>query len=91
MTKSGADPHDIEWAFQAHTLHLLQRRPITTSLIGRVQTDLQAVAGGAPASSRRPPMMFAIGFGSPLVVFVLASVVFWLIDVRRDHCLGVSG
>ncbi len=32
----GADSHDIEWAFQAHTLHLLQRRPITTSLIGRV-------------------------------------------------------
>jgi pyruvate, water dikinase len=31
----GAGPHDIEWAFQAHTLHLLQRRPITTSLIGR--------------------------------------------------------
>jgi hypothetical protein len=29
----GADPHDIEWAFHAHTLHLLQRRPITTSLI----------------------------------------------------------
>jgi pyruvate, water dikinase len=29
----GADPHDLEWAFRAHTLHLLQRRPITTSLI----------------------------------------------------------
>jgi pyruvate, water dikinase len=27
----GTGPHDIEWAFQAHTLHLLQRRPITTS------------------------------------------------------------
>jgi hypothetical protein len=29
--------------------------------------------------------------GSPLVVFVLAAVVFWLIDVRRDHCPGISG
>ena len=28
----GTGPHDIEWAFQAHTLYLLQRRPITTSL-----------------------------------------------------------
>ena len=25
------------------------------------------------------------------VVFVLAGAVFWLIDVRRDHCLGISG
>jgi hypothetical protein len=25
------------------------------------------------------------------VVFVLAGVVFWLIDTCRDHCSGVSG
>jgi pyruvate,water dikinase len=31
----GAGPHDVEWAFRAHTLHLLQWRPITTSLIWR--------------------------------------------------------
>jgi hypothetical protein len=35
----GADPHDIEWAFQAHTPHLLQRRPITTSLLWRELLD----------------------------------------------------
>jgi hypothetical protein len=29
--------------------------------------------------------------GSPLVVFVLADAVSWLIDVRRDHCLRISG
>ena len=29
--------------------------------------------------------------GSPIVVFVLAGDVFWLIDVRRDHCPGISG
>ena len=29
--------------------------------------------------------------GSPLVMFVLAGAVFWLIDVRRDHSLGISG
>jgi hypothetical protein len=29
--------------------------------------------------------------GSPLVVFVLAGAMFWLIGVRRDHCPGVSG
>lgn len=34
-----AGPHDIEWAFQAHTLYLLQRRPITTSLIWRELLD----------------------------------------------------
>jgi hypothetical protein len=29
--------------------------------------------------------------GSPLVVFVLADAVSWLIDIRRDHCPGISG
>jgi hypothetical protein len=29
--------------------------------------------------------------GSPLAVFVLADAVFWLIDVRRDDCPGISG
>jgi len=29
--------------------------------------------------------------GSPLVVFVLVGVVFWLIDAGRDHCPGISG
>jgi DNA-binding response OmpR family regulator len=29
--------------------------------------------------------------GSRLVVFVLVGVVFWLIDVRRDHGPGISG
>ena len=29
--------------------------------------------------------------GSPLVLLVLADAVFWLIDVRRDHCPGISG
>jgi pyruvate,water dikinase len=31
----GTGPHDIEWALAADTLHLLQRRPVTTSLIRR--------------------------------------------------------
>jgi hypothetical protein len=32
------------------------------------------------------------GLGLPLVVvLVLADVVFWLINARRDHCSGVSG
>ena len=29
--------------------------------------------------------------GSPLVVFVLAGAVSWLVDVRRDRCPGISG
>jgi hypothetical protein len=29
--------------------------------------------------------------GSPLVLLVLAGVVFWLTGVRRDHCPGISG
>jgi hypothetical protein len=32
-----------------------------------------------------------IAAGSPLVVFVLAGAVFWLIDARRYHCPGISG
>lgn len=30
----GSEPHDIEWAFEAGALHLLQRRPITTPFGG---------------------------------------------------------
>jgi hypothetical protein len=42
-----------------------------------------------PVTPRR--RCFAIGLGLPLVVFVLADAVFWLIDTRRDHCPGISG
>jgi hypothetical protein len=31
----GTGPHDLEWAIAAGTLHLLQRRPVTTSLSRR--------------------------------------------------------
>ena len=54
------------------------------------QMAMQASFPGIGASYSAP-MIFAIGLGSPLMVFVLASAIFRLIDVRRDHCLGVPG
>jgi pyruvate, water dikinase len=45
----GTGPHDIEWALAADTLHLLQRRPVTTSLIRR---ELPPTENTAPPTLR---------------------------------------
>jgi hypothetical protein len=35
----GSGPHDIEWAFEADALYLLQRRPVTGSTAAVVASE----------------------------------------------------
>ena len=67
----GAGPHDIEWAFQAHTLYLLQRRPITTSLIGRelhTHPEFSKVNAAGKHDSKRRGYRMARSPVSPVLI-----------------------
>jgi len=76
----GATLGTMVWIFQdGHLAPRTQRR-----MIRRPEP-----AGQGTAPSERWTYLAAAG--SPLVLLVLADAVFWLIDVRRDHSLGISG